>query len=31
MRGLHVHMKYEEMFGKYEGMGQKDFCEHLPI
>ena len=25
MGGLYVRMKYKEMFGKYEGMGQKDF------
>ena len=31
MKGLYVCMKYKEMFGKYEGMGQKDFCECLPI
>ena len=26
MEGLHVHMKYKEMFGKYEGMGRKIFA-----
>ena len=26
MKGLHVQMKYKEMFGKYEGMGQKIFA-----
>ena len=25
MKGLHVRMKYKEMFGKYEGTGQKIF------
>ena len=31
MKGLYVRMKYKEMFGKYEGMGQKDFRKCLPI
>ena len=31
MKGLYVRMKYKEMFGKYEGMGQKDFRKRLPI
>ena len=26
MKGLHVCMKYREMFGKYEGKGQKIFA-----
>ena len=26
MKGLHVCMKYKEMFGKYEGTGQKIFA-----
>ena len=31
MKGLHVRMKYKEMFGKYLRMGQKDPREHLLI
>ena len=31
MKGLHIRMKYKEMFGKYEVMGQKDFRKHLSI
>ena len=31
MRGSHVCMKYKEMLGKYEGMGQKDFRKRLSI
>ena len=27
MKELHVHIKYKEMFGKYEGTRQKDFRE----